>query len=236
MVVIHPTAVVDGGAELAGDVVVGAYAVVHGGVRLGAGVWVDAHAVVGGAPQDLGFRGGRTLVEVGAGTAIREGAIVHRSTDVERPTRIGAGCLIMGQTHLGHDCQVGDGVVITQQAALGGHVSVGDGAVVGGMAAVHQRVRIGARAMVGALAKVTRDVLPFSSVDGNPATHRALNVVGLRRSEVTDADIRALRAAFGQLRTGGEVSGEHVLVQELAEFLQAESARGIAPFARGAAE
>ncbi len=230
MALIHPTAVVAAEAELADDVVIGPYAVVHAGVRLASGVQIDAHAVIGGAPQDLTFPGGTTYVEIGPRTVVREGAIIHRATSAETPTRIGARCLIMGQTHIGHDCQLGDGVVIAQQTALGGHVSVDDDAVVGGMTAVHQYVRIGTRSMVGAMAKVNRDVLPFSAVDGNPATHRALNIVGLRRTGTTD--FRALRAAFGRLRAHEELEDGTGLVEELRVFLAAESVRGIASFAR----
>jgi UDP-N-acetylglucosamine acyltransferase len=230
LVHVHPSAVVAPEAELADDVVIGPYAVVHGCVRLAAGVRVDAHAVLGGDPQDLAFAGGPTTLEVGPDTVIREAAIVHRSTGVT-PTRIGAGCLIMGQVHVAHDCQLGDGVVVSQAATLGGHVSVGDGAVVGGMCAVQQHVRIGRQAMVGSLSKVTRDVLPFCGVDGNPATHRALNVVGLRRSGMPPADYRALRRVFDLLRDGHELdSWPDGPVAQLVEFLAGPSRRGISPF------
>jgi UDP-N-acetylglucosamine acyltransferase len=191
--------------------------------------------VLGGDPQDLSFTGGPTCLEIGANTAVREGAIIHRATTAARPTRIGADCLIMGQTHIGHDCWIGDGVVVAQQSALAGHVTVGDGVVVGGKCGVHQHVRIGSRAMIGAMAKVTRDVLPFCAVDGIPATHRALNVIGLRRAGIVGDDYRALRAAFHLLRAGEEIpDGCTALVATLAEFLAGRSLRGISPFHREA--
>ena len=40
---IHPTAVVDDGAEVADDVEVGAFTLVHGGVRLGSGTVIGSH-------------------------------------------------------------------------------------------------------------------------------------------------------------------------------------------------
>jgi UDP-N-acetylglucosamine acyltransferase len=229
---IHPTAVVSGDAVVADDVIIGPYAVVHPYVRLASGVRVDAHAVLGGDPQDLSFSGGVTWLEIGPGTVLREGAIVHRSTSPDVPTRIGASCLVMGQVHISHDAQVGDRVVVAQQTALAGHVTVGSDAVIGGMTAVHQHVRIGRRAMVGALAKVTRDVLPFCAVDGNPATHRALNVVGLRRAGFSVRDCRALRAAYNRLRSGLSLDDRAGLVGQLAEFLEVPSRRGISAFSR----
>ncbi|ALG09596.1 acyl-ACP--UDP-N-acetylglucosamine O-acyltransferase [Kibdelosporangium phytohabitans] len=230
---VHPTAVVADDVELADDVRIGPYAVIHDGVRLAPGVRIDAHAVIGGEPQDLSFAGGRTCLEIGRGTAVREGAVIHRSTTPDRPTRIGASCLIMGQSHIGHDCWVGDGVVVCQQSALAGHVTVGDHAVIGGMTGVHQHVRVGSRAMVAAMAKVNRDVLPFSAVDGNPATHRALNAVGLRRAGIRGDEYAALRAAFHRLREGQDPGDSTELVGVLKDFLAARSTRGISPFHRG---
>jgi UDP-N-acetylglucosamine acyltransferase len=229
---VHPTAVVSSAAVVAADVIIGPYAVVHPYVRLAPGVRVDAHAVLGGDPQDLSFSGGVTWLEIGRDTVLREGAIVHRATSPDVPTRIGASCLIMGQVHVSHDAQVGDRVVVAQRTALAGHVTVEPDAVIGGMTAVHQHVRIGRRAMVGALAKVTRDVLPFCAVDGNPATHRALNVVGLRRAGYSAADCRALRLAYNRLRAGLPIDDRAGLVGQLAEFLDLPSRRGISPFSR----
>jgi UDP-N-acetylglucosamine acyltransferase len=45
---IHPSAVVDPGAELAGDVVVGPHATIGSGVVVGAGTQIGAGAVVQG--------------------------------------------------------------------------------------------------------------------------------------------------------------------------------------------
>nr|WP_042183526.1 DapH/DapD/GlmU-related protein [Kibdelosporangium sp. MJ126-NF4]CEL15591.1 Acyl-[acyl-carrier-protein]--UDP-N-acetylglucosamine O-acyltransferase [Kibdelosporangium sp. MJ126-NF4]CTQ98255.1 Acyl-[acyl-carrier-protein]--UDP-N-acetylglucosamine O-acyltransferase (EC 2.3.1.129) [Kibdelosporangium sp. MJ126-NF4] len=232
LVGVHPTAVVSSAADVADDVRIGPYAVIHAGVRLAHGVRIDSHAVIGGEPQDSSFTGGPTWVEIGRNTAVREAAVIHRATTPLRPTRIGADCLIMGQTHIGHDCWIGDGVVVSQLAAIAGHVTVGDDVVIGGMSGVHQHVRIGRRAMVGAMAKVNRDVLPFSAVDGNPATHRALNAIGLRRAGIVGDDYAALRAAFRRLRAGEELGNSTALVACLAEFLAARSLRGISPFYR----
>jgi UDP-N-acetylglucosamine acyltransferase len=229
---VHPTAVVSSAAVIADDVEIGPYAVVHPYVRLAPGVRVDAHAVLGGDPQDLSFMGGVTWLEIGQGTVIREAAIVHRATSPDVPTRIGASCLIMGQVHISHDSHIGDRVVVAQRTAIAGHVTVEPDAVIGGMTAVHQHVRIGRAAMVGALAKVTRDVLPFCAVDGNPATHRALNVVGLRRAGVSVAECRVLRQAYNRLRSGLTLDDHTGLVGQLAEFLDMPSRRGISAFSR----
>jgi UDP-N-acetylglucosamine acyltransferase len=234
---VGPFAVVEAGARLGRGVVLRAHAVVHGCVTLAERVTVAPHAVVGGAPQDLSFDPRRpSFVEVGAATVLREGVTVHRST-TGVPTRIGAGCLLMGHVHVAHDCRIGDGVVISQGSGLAGHVTVGDRAVIGGLTGIHQHVRVGRLAMVGGLSKITRDVLPFTVVDGVPASHWQVNSLGMRRSDIPAAEQRAVRRAFLTLQGGGSVAEEEgvgsELVRDLVEFHRGPSSRGIAPFGRG---
>jgi UDP-N-acetylglucosamine acyltransferase len=92
MAEIHPTAIVDPGAELADDAVVGPYCVVGAGVHLGARVLLEAHVVVTGEtslddgcrvfpfaclghrPQDLKYRGEATQLVIGRNNQIRHAA------------------------------------------------------------------------------------------------------------------------------------------------------------------
>lgn len=229
---VGPYAVIEGPTVLGPGVRIGPHAIVHGRVLLAAGVQVGAHAVLGGEPQDLSYRGAPTCLEVGRGTVIREAAILHRSTDPERPTRVGAHCVLMGQSHVAHDCQLDDQVILSHGAGLAGHVTVGVGAVIGGKAGVHQHVRIGQQSMVGGMAAVVRDVLPFCLADGVPARHRRLNTLGLERGAIDPETHRALCAAFGRLRDGQEIDdgcgGDAVLT--LRVFLAESSPRGISTF------
>jgi UDP-N-acetylglucosamine acyltransferase len=105
------------------------------------------------------------------------------------------------------------------------------------MAGMHQFVRIGARAMIGGLAKVTRDVLPFTLADGQPALHYRLNTVGLRRAGITDQRYKALEQAFRAVREGRSLEGllETEEVHTLKAFLAGPSKRGLSGFVRGEA-
>ncbi|MCS7069423.1 MAG: acyl-ACP--UDP-N-acetylglucosamine O-acyltransferase [Meiothermus sp.] len=232
---VGPYAVIEGPCEIGPGVEVGAHAVIHRFVRLSAGVRVGPHAVLGGEPQDLSYKGQETWLEVGAGTVLREGVVLHRSTRAEQPTRIGAGCYLMGYVHVGHDAQVGDGVILTQGAAVAGHVEIGDHAVIGGLVGIHQFVRIGTRAMVGALSKPTRDVLPYSLAEGSPARHYRLNTVGLRRAGVSGERYRALEQAFRAVREGRPLDElpDTEEVRTLKAFLAAPSRRSLSGFVRG---
>ena len=252
---VHPTAIVEDGARLAGDVVIGPYCtvgprvvleegvelgshvVIAGETRVGAGTRVWPFAALGHRPQDLKYRGEATRLEIGPRAMIREHVTIHRGTDGGGGvTRLGGGCLVMAGCHVAHDCLLGEGVVVSSGAALGGHVEVGDFAAIGGLAAVHQRVRIGAHAFVGGLSGVDRDLIPFGMGLGNRATLAGLNLVGLKRRGFDRSVIEALRAAYATIFEGRGPLAERAAeaaaafpgvrpVQELAAFIRADSSR-----------
>lgn len=197
---IHPTAVVERGAKLAGDVEIGAGAYVGPDVELAAGVVLRPHAyvtgrttlgeasrvfpfaVVGEEPQDKSFSGEVTTLVVGRETTIREHAVIHVGTRKGGGcTRIGDDVLIMNGVHVGHDSQIGSHVIIASLCAIAGHVQIEDYVAVGGLTGVHQFARIGESAMVAATSAVSQDVPPFALAAGDRARLSGINVVGLRR-------------------------------------------------------
>jgi UDP-N-acetylglucosamine acyltransferase len=216
---VHPTAVVDRRAELADDVVVGAYAIVEAGVALGRGCVLHPHAVVrgpsalgarnvvhpfaviGGEPQAKRHDGGPARLEVGDGNVFREHVTVHGGTE-GRATRIGSGNLLMVASHVAHDCAVGSSCVLANATQLAGHVVVEDWANFGGMSGVAQFVRVGESAFVAASSGCERDVPPFVVVQGDRARVRGVNVVGLRRRGVPEGSVAALKRAVRRLWLG----------------------------------
>jgi UDP-N-acetylglucosamine acyltransferase len=82
---------------------------------------------------------------------------------------------------------------------LAGHCLVEDHVIISGLTAAHQFTRIGAHAMVSGCSRITQDVAPFTIVEGNPASTRGLNLVGLKRRGFSDDQIRALRTAYKKL-------------------------------------
>jgi UDP-N-acetylglucosamine acyltransferase len=214
---LHPSAVVDPRAELAGDVTVGPYAVVEAGAvlmdgcvlhahamvrgmtSLGRGCVVHPFAVVGGEPQAKRHTGGAgTRVEAGEGNVFREHVTVHGGTE-GRTTRIGDNNLFMVGTHVAHDVVLGSGCVFANGTQLAGHATVADGVTFGGLSGVTQFVRVGEGAFVAAMTACERDVPPFVVVQGNRARVRGVNVVGLRRRGVPEESLRALSRAVRKL-------------------------------------
>lgn len=212
---IHPTAVVETGAEIGEGAYIGAYCVIGAEVKLGANVRLHSHVAVAGdteigegtqvfpfaslghAPQDLKFKGEKTRLRIGKNNTIREHVTMNPGTEGGGAlTQVGDNCLFMVATHIAHDCIVGNHVIMANNATLAGHVQVGDGAVIGGLAAVHQFVRIGAGAMIGGLSGVENDVIPFGSVIGERAWLAGLNLIGLKRRQLDRDTIHAIRHTF----------------------------------------
>lgn len=219
---IHPTAVISAEAELADDVSVGPYAVVGARVRIGRGCVIGAHAVitgpttmgegnrvfpfaaVGEEPQDKKFGNEDTSLEIGNGNTIREYCSINRGTAQDLGvTRVGDDNWLMAYTHIAHDCQVGSHVIMSNNATLAGHVHVGDHAILSGFVAVHQFCRIGAHSFIGGQAGITRDVLPFMMVAGQPPEPRGINQEGLKRRGFTPEQLRNLKEAYRILYRAG---------------------------------
>jgi len=231
---IHPTALVEPGAQLGADCEIQAYAVVTKHCVLGDRVVVHPFSVVGGDPQYLKFdRASNGGVRVGAGTVVREQVTINRSIHAGKFTVVGENCFLMATSHVAHDCEVGNNVVFANAALLGGHVSVGDHTFLGGGAAVHQFCRIGEGVMVAGHASITRDVPHFTMVAERDDVI-GFNVIGLKRRGVPRAAIAELKTAFGGVYfTPGNI--REVAARRLAEgnFSSSEARRFLEFFAGG---
>ena len=212
MASIHPTAIVDAGAQLDDSVRVGAYALIGAHVRIGAGSSIGPHCVIegrttigrdntifqfaslGAAPQDKKYAGEPTELHIGERNTIREFCTFNTGTAQDAGvTRIGDDNWVMAYVHIAHDCQVGSQTILANNATLAGHVHVGDWAIIGGLTGVHQFVKVGAHVMAGFASHISQDVPPFMLVDGNPLAVRGFNVEGLRRRGFGAARIAAVK-------------------------------------------
>ncbi|HVJ51230.1 MAG TPA: acyl-ACP--UDP-N-acetylglucosamine O-acyltransferase [Aliidongia sp.] len=212
---IHPTAIVEAGAELAGDVTVGPYCHIGPKARLAEGVVLISHVVVGGfteigprtrifpfasiglEPQDKKYKGEPSRLEIGADNVIRESVSINTGTEGGGMlTRIGDRNLFMLGSHVAHDCHVGDDVVMANNATLAGHVTVGDCAFLGGLSAVHQFCRIGQSAMIGGVTGVEHDVIPYGTVMGDRARLNGLNLRGMQRRGFPASDLQSMRQVY----------------------------------------
>ncbi len=252
---IHPTAIVDKKAKLADNVEVGPYAIIGPTVEIASSTSVGAHvviegrtsigencriftgAVIGSIPQDLKYKDAKSFLKIGNNNIIREYVTMNPGTDEGGVTSVGNENLLMAYSHVAHDCKVGNGCVIANSGTLAGHVKLEDKVVIGGLTAIHQFTRVGKMAMIGGCSKVVQDIPPFSTCDGHPAKVYGLNLIGLRRSEVSKEEQSALKQAFKILFYSGlifksardkvreEVGGAGE-VKYLLDFIK-ESKRGV---------
>jgi phenylacetic acid degradation protein len=132
---IAPTAYVAPSAQVIGD------------VRIGKECYVGHGAIL---------RGDYGTIEIGDGTAVEEGAIVHARpgdfTRIGNLVTLGHGCMV-------HNATIRDRATIGMRATVSDFSEVGEGAIVGEMTLVKQHQAIPARAIaVGIPARVIGEV------------------------------------------------------------------------------
>ena len=231
---IHPTAVIEEGAQIGPGCKIGPYCTIGPNVSLGSNCVLHSHVVLAGRttigedcqifpfaslghiPQDLKFTGEDSRLEIGPRNTIREHVTMNPGTKGDKlVTRIGSDGLFMVGTHVAHDCVVGNHVVMANNATLAGHCTVEDYAILGGLSAVHQFVRIGTHSFLGGMSGLENDLIPFGVAMGDRASLQGLNIVGLKRRGFNREDIHTLRNAYRLL-----FSNEGTLQERLADVEQ----------------
>lgn len=200
---IHPTAIVHKDAKIHETVEIGPYAVIEENVEIGEGSKIFSHAVIGSPSQDLKYRGERTFVRIGENTTIREFVTINCATGEGEETIVGSNCLLMAYVHIAHNCKVGNGVVIANCGTLAGHVEIEDKTIIGGLSAIHQFCRIGILSLIGGCSKVVQDIPPYMIADGHPTKVYSINIVGLRRNNISESIRNNLKQAFKLIYRSG---------------------------------
>lgn len=260
---IHPMTVIEDGATIGENVVVGpfchvgpkvtlhdnvelvSHVVVLGRTTVGKGTKVWPSAVIGGDSQSAHHSAVDTTLVIGENCTIREGVTMNTGT-VEHggTTIIGDNNLFLAYAHVAHDCRLGNNIILSNNVMLAGHVTIGDRAILGGGSAVHQFTRVGRHAFVGGLSAVSYDVIPYGMLNGNPGILGGLNVVGMTRSGVERADIHKVRRAFKQIFEGeGSARANAAAIRsdyldcpqviEILDFIAADSDRALSSPNRG---
>ena len=259
---IHKTAIIDPKAKISNNVKVGAYSVIGPNVELGQDTEIQSHvsiigstkignnnkiywcASIGNGPQDLKFAGEETNLEIGDNNKIREYVTINPGTKGGgKLTKVGNNCLFMVSAHIAHDCLVGNNVVLANNVPLGGHAHIEDNVIIGGNSAVQQFTRIGRSAMIGGMCGVVRDIIPYGIAHGNRSILQGLNLIGLRRNNISNKEIMILSAAYKEifknenltenLNELSEDFKKSQLVKEVVNFLEKDKKRPICtPFSK----
>ena len=256
---IHPTAIIEPGAQVHASVSVGPFSIIEAGAVVGEGCRIDScvrifsptrlgsfnracHGVtLGSDAQDLGFDPATASpLVIGDHNHFKEGVNISCGTKSAGGTRIGSHNYWMAFSHAGHDCVVGDYNIFANTATLAGHVEVADRCFLSGQVAVHQFCRIGSYAMVAGVTGVPQDVPPFTLVDGHRARIIGLNVVGLRRAGFSQEQRNRIKSVYRLVLRSGLRLAEAVVraeseypspeTQTIVQFIQS-SRRGIVSYA-----
>ena len=253
---IHKTAIIDSKAKISEDVKVGPYSVIGPHVEIGEGTVVQSHvnitgqtiigknniiypfASIGNDPQDLKFQGEKTRLEIGDNNKIREYVTINPGTKGGGGlTKVKNNCLFMVSAHIAHDCFVGNNVILANNVPLGGHAHIESNVIIGGNSAVQQFTRVGRSAMIGGMCGVVRDVIPYGIAHGNRSVLQGLNLIGLRRKNISNKQIMNLNDAYKEIFKDENLTQNLInldqdfkkneLVLEVVNFLEKDKKRPI---------
>ena len=253
---IHNTAIIDPKANISANANIGAYCtigpnvtiednvIIHshvniaGKTSIGRGTTIYSFASIGGDPQDLKYSGEDTSLVIGNNNKIRECVTINiGTTGGGGQTKIGDNCLFMASSHIAHDCVIGNRVIIANNVPVGGHANIGDNVILGGNSAVQQFTRIGEMAMIGGMCGVVKDVIPYGMVIGNRCVLMGINLIGLRRKDISNKEILSLTEAYKEIFRTENLSEnlsklndkfkDNTLVNEVIEFITKDKKRPI---------
>ena len=251
----QPLAYIDPSAKIAENVVIDPFVTIEKDVEIGKGTWIGSNvtimegarigenckifpgAVISGIPQDLKFKGEKSLAIIRDNCTIRECATINRGTSAKGKTIIEKNCLIMAYAHVAHDCHISQNCIIVNGVALAGHVNVGEYAIIGGLSAVHQFVSIGKHAMVSGGSLIRKDVPPYVKAAREPLSFVGVNSIGLRRRGFSNEKINEIQSIFRILYQDNNNNTQAILKietevnvsterDEIISFIQ-DSGRGI---------
>ena len=189
--------IIDAGVMIGDNNVIRNYAVLTGRTEIGDGNHIGSHVTLGEVPTHARDKfefaeqdptGSTRLIRIGNGNVIREYSEVGMPTGTV--TEIKNDCYISTHCHIPHDSLLEDGVIMSNHSSPGGHNTVLAGANFGKAVQTHPRVVVGQYTMLGIGSVVIHNVLPGTTVVGNPARVHGVNRIGLERNGFDDSEIK----------------------------------------------
>lgn len=166
------------------------------GTRIGKNCQIHSGAVLGGIPQDLKYKGEKTLLEIGDNNIVREFVTINKGTSSKGKTIVGNNNLFMSNAHIGHDCVIGNNNIIGFSVGMAGEVDVRDCVNISGLTAIHQFSIIGDHCMISGLSRIVKDVPPYITAGREPLSYVGLNLVGLKRRGFEPEKINELKEIY----------------------------------------
>jgi UDP-N-acetylglucosamine acyltransferase len=235
---IHPTAILEGNVIIGKGNYIGPNVVMRGTIEIGDNNYIDAGTVlennvligsdnyfypyaVIGALGEMGLKGDffneEGAVRIGNHVTIREYVCIH-SPVYRQETIIDDYAYLMNKSYVAHDCHIGKYTVLSSGVLLAGRCIVGEHVNIGLGTTVHQRKCIGDYAMVGMQSVITRDILPFATVAGNPARILRFNKKGVEHKGFESKWLEEVEK-FYQSPIHTMISSDNPMLKEINLFL-----------------
>jgi UDP-N-acetylglucosamine acyltransferase len=189
---IHSSAIIEEGAIIADDVTIGPFCHIGKNVQISAGCKLESNIVLAGklfidenvrvfSFAAIGHEG--SDIEIGKKTHVREFTQIGTQGDEKQEDKImiGNDNFIMGYVQIFSGVELGAFCIITNAVRLYENVKCEDRVIIGGLSTIEANNTIGTGVMIGGASYVTHDLPPFTLVEGNKASVRSLNLIGLRR-------------------------------------------------------
>ena len=226
------------------DVQIGDETIIHthvnitGNTKIGKKNEIYPFCSIGTPPQDLKYKGEKNSLIIGDNNKLREYVNINPGTEQGGSiTKVGNHNLFMVYCHIAHDCMIDDNIVLANNVQVGGHVSINKNAIVGGSCAIHEFSRIGEFAMIGGMTGVLSDVIPYGLSLGNRNYLTGLNLIGLRRSGISNQDIKKIQSAYDiifcddtfrkNIENLGHELKENKYVNNIVKFINSDKKRPI---------
>ncbi|WP_295020990.1 acyl-ACP--UDP-N- acetylglucosamine O-acyltransferase [Sulfurimonas sp.] len=236
---IHSSVTIEDGAKIAPDVVIGPFCSIGKGVEIKSGCTLEANIILKGKiriDEDVKIfsfaiiGNDNSEIEIGTKTHIREFTQIgsQESEDGEnRKIIIGSNNFLMGYVQLSSGVELGDFCIITNAVRLLENVKCHEKVIVGGLSIIEANNTIGTGVMIGGASVVTTDIPPFMLVEGNKATIKGLNIIGLRRRVENKDDIEEIKAIYKRVLGDGV---DKVMAQEILKTHQNEYIKQLTSF------
>ncbi len=221
---IHHTVIIEGNVNIAEDVEIGAYSIIKGNINIKKGTRIKPHVYIEGdvdigenniiysfssigtAPQDDKFKNEKSYVKIGNNNIIREHVTINGGSElgnqfknIKNGTIIEDNCYLMINSHIGHDCYLESGVIITNNVLIAGHCLIEKKTIIGGGSCLHQFIRIGAYSMIGGMCGIGESVPPYSIIFRESDKLSGLNIVGLKRNNISSEEIKIIKDFYNEL-------------------------------------
>ncbi|MDD5373058.1 MAG: acyl-ACP--UDP-N- acetylglucosamine O-acyltransferase [Sulfurimonas sp.] len=223
---IHTTTIIEEGAIIAPDVIIGPFCHIGKGVEIKSGCTLESNIILRGKitiDENVKIFSFATIgcddseITVGTKTHIREFTQIGTQDSEDEKNKkitIGANNFIMGYVQILFGVELGEFCIVTNAVRLYENVKCEERVIVGGFSTIEANNKIGTGVMIGGASVVTTDIPPFMLVEGNKATIKGLNVIGLRRRLENKEDIEEIKAIYKKVLGDGT---DKILAQEIAE-------------------